>query len=40
VSKEIIKKFHIEVFFHLPLVSTTPAANLELQIFPQILEKF
>jgi hypothetical protein len=34
------KKIFIEDFFHLPLVSTTPEANLELQISPRIFEKF
>jgi hypothetical protein len=37
---KIIKIFLIEDFFHLPLVSTTPVVNLELQIFPRIFEKF
>ncbi len=36
--KEIIKIFLIEDFFHLPPVSTTPAANLELWISPRIFE--
>jgi hypothetical protein len=29
----------IEDFLHLPLVSLTPVANLELRISPQIFEK-
>jgi hypothetical protein len=29
----------IEDFLHLPAVSLTPVANLELQISPQIFEK-
>jgi hypothetical protein len=35
----IIKIFLIEDFFHLPPVSLTPVANLELRISPQIFEK-
>jgi hypothetical protein len=31
--------FLIEDFFHLPPVSLTPVANLELRISPGILEK-
>ncbi len=34
------KKILIEDFFHLPPVSTTPVANLELRISSQICEKF
>ncbi len=34
-----IKIFLIEDFFHLPPVSLTPIANLELQISPRIFEK-
>jgi hypothetical protein len=37
--KEIIKNFMIEDLFHLPLVSLTPVANLELGISPRIFEK-
>ncbi len=37
--KEIKKKFLIEDFFHLPPVSRTPVANIELQISPRIFEK-
>jgi hypothetical protein len=36
---KIIKIFLIEDFFHLPLVSLTPVANLELRISPRIFEK-
>jgi hypothetical protein len=36
---KLIKIFLIEDFFHLPQVSLTPAANLELQISPRIIEK-
>jgi hypothetical protein len=36
--KEIITIFLIEDFFHLPLVSLTPVANLELRISPRIFE--
>ncbi len=36
---KIIKIFLIEDFFHLPPVSLTPMANLELWISPQIFEK-
>jgi hypothetical protein len=36
---KIIKIFLIEDFFHLPPVSTTPVANLELRISPRIFEK-
>ncbi len=36
----IIKTFMIEDFLHLPPVSTTPVANLELRISPRIFEKF
>ncbi len=39
-SKEIIKIFLIEDFFHLPQVSLTPVANLVLWISPRIFEKF
>ncbi len=38
-SKKIIKTFLIEDFFHLPPVSTTPVAHLELRISPRIFEK-
>jgi hypothetical protein len=37
---KIIKIFLIEDFFHLPQMSTTLVANLELQISPRIFEKF
>jgi hypothetical protein len=37
--REIKKKFHIEDFFHLPPVSTTPVANLGLRISLRIFEK-
>jgi hypothetical protein len=37
---KIIKIFLIEDFFHLPPVSTTPVAILELRISPRIFEKF
>ncbi len=37
---KIIKIFLIEDFFHLPPVSLTPVANLELWLCPQIFEKF
>ncbi len=36
---KIINIFLIEDFFHLPPVSTTPVANLELRISPRIFEK-
>jgi hypothetical protein len=36
---KIIKIFLFEDFFHLPPVSLTPVANLELRISPQIFEK-
>ncbi len=36
---KIIKFFLIEDFFHLPPVSLTPVANLELRISPRICEK-
>jgi hypothetical protein len=36
---KIIKIFLIVDFSHLPLVSTTPVVNLELQISPRIFEK-
>ena len=36
---KIIKIFQLEGFFHLPPVSLTPVANLELRIFPRIFEK-
>jgi hypothetical protein len=36
---KIIQIFLIEDVFHLPLVSLTPVANLELWISPQIFEK-
>jgi hypothetical protein len=35
----IIKIFLLEGFFHLPPVSLTPVANLELRISPRIFEK-
>jgi hypothetical protein len=34
-----IKNFLLEGFFHLPPVSLTPVANLELRISPRIFEK-
>ncbi len=39
VTKQIIKIFLIEDFFHLPPVSLTPVAKLELRISPRIFEK-
>ncbi len=36
---KIIKIFQLEGFFHLPPVSLTPVANLELRISPLIFEK-
>jgi hypothetical protein len=36
---KIIKIFLLEGFFHLPPVSLTPSANLELRISPRIFEK-
>jgi hypothetical protein len=36
---KIIKIFMLEGFFHLPPVSLTSVANLELQISPRIFEK-
>ncbi len=36
---KIIKIFLLEGYFHLPPVSLTPVANLELRISPQIFEK-
>jgi hypothetical protein len=36
---KIIKIFLIGDFFHLPPVSRTPVANLELRISPRIFEK-
>ncbi len=36
---KIIKSFMLEGFFHLPPVSLTPVANLELRISPRIFEK-
>jgi hypothetical protein len=36
---KIIKIFLLEGFFHLPPVSLTPMANLELRISPRIFEK-
>jgi hypothetical protein len=36
---KIIKVFLLEGFFHLPPVSLTPVANLELRISPRIFEK-
>ncbi len=38
-SNKIIKIFLLEGFFHLPPVSLTPVANLELRISPRIFEK-
>ncbi len=35
----IIKIFLLEGFFHLPPVSLTPVANLDLRISPRIFEK-
>jgi hypothetical protein len=37
--KELIKNFLIENFFHLPPVSLTLVASLELRISPLIFEK-
>ncbi len=37
---KIIKILLLEGFFHLPPVSLTPVANLELRISPRIFEKF
>ncbi len=37
--KKIIKIFLLEGFFHLPPVSLTPVANLELRISPRIFKK-
>jgi hypothetical protein len=39
MSKQIIKTFMIEDFFHLLLVSTTPVVRFELPISPQIFDK-
>ncbi len=36
---KIIENFLIDDFYHLPPVSLTPVANLELRISPRILEK-
>jgi hypothetical protein len=36
---KIIKNFWLEGFFHLPPVSLTPVANIELQISPRIFVK-
>jgi hypothetical protein len=36
---KIIKIFQLEGFFHLPPVSLTPVANLELRISPRIFAK-
>jgi hypothetical protein len=36
---KIIKIYVVEGFFHLPPVSLTPVANLELRISPRIVEK-
>ncbi len=36
---KIIKILQLEGFFHLPPVSLTPVANLELRISPRIFEK-
>ncbi len=36
---KIIKIFLLEGFFHLPPVSLTPVANIELRISPRIFEK-
>ncbi len=38
-TNKIIKIFLLEGFFHLPPVSLTPVANLELRISPRIFEK-
>jgi hypothetical protein len=38
-QNKIIKIFLLEGFFHLPTVSLTPVANLELRISPRIFEK-
>ncbi len=38
-SNKIIKIFLLASFFHLPPVSTTPVANLELRISPRMSEK-
>ncbi len=40
MPKKIIKIFLIEDFFHLPLVSLTPVANLELLISREVSKKF
>jgi hypothetical protein len=37
--KVIIKNFHIEEFFYLPPVSTTPMVLLELRISPRMFNK-
>jgi hypothetical protein len=39
VQTKLLKFFFFKVFFHLPLVSLTPVANLELRISPRIFEK-
>jgi hypothetical protein len=39
VHTKLLIIFLLEGFFHLPPVSLTPVANLELQISPQIFEK-
>jgi hypothetical protein len=36
---KLLQIFLIEDFFHLPPVSLTPVANLELRISPRIFEK-
>jgi hypothetical protein len=36
---KIMKTFLLEGFFHLPPVSLTPVANLELRISPRFFEK-
>ncbi len=36
---KLLKFCLIEDFFHLPPVSTTPVANLELRMSPRIFEK-
>jgi hypothetical protein len=39
VHTKLLIIFLLEGFFHLPPVSLTPVANLELQISPRIFEK-
>jgi hypothetical protein len=36
---KLLQNFRIDDFYHLPPVSTTPVANLELRISAQIFEK-